>query len=67
VINVTGDDRLNIRTGPGYNFNILGKIPKDGRRIQVSGDGVRADNTVWFPITYEGITGWVDSYYLAPE
>ena len=67
VVNVTEQDRLNIRAGPGLKYEVIGKIPKDGRGIRVTGEGVQADNTIWLPITYKGITGWVNSFFLAKE
>jgi WD40 repeat protein len=67
VVNVTEEDRLNIRAGPGIKYEIIGKIPKDGRGIQVTGAGVQADKTIWLPIVYKGISGWVNSFFLSKE
>ena len=67
VVNVTEEDRLNIRAGPGIKYDVIGKIPKDERGIRVTGAGVQADNTIWLPISYKGISGWVNSFFLAKE
>lgn len=67
VINVSINDVLNIRTGAGTNYDIVGIIPYNGRDIQITGDSVQADNSTWVPILYEGITGWVNIYYLTVQ
>jgi WD40 repeat protein len=67
VVNVTEEDRLNIRAGPGLKYDIIGKIPKDGRGILITGEGVQADNTSWVPIIYNNIEGWVNSFFLSSE
>ncbi len=67
IIHVSSNDVLNIRAGAGVNYEIVGTIPADGRDIQILGDSVQANNTTWVPILYEGITGWVNSYYLTKQ
>lgn len=67
VIHVASNDQLNIRAGAGINYEIIGTIPPDGQDIQILGDGVRANNATWVPILYEGINGWVNSYYLIKQ
>ena len=67
VVNVTDEDRLNIRAGPGIRYEVIGKIPKDGTGILITGEGVQADNTIWVPIVYNGISGWVNSFYLSRQ
>jgi len=71
VTNVTGLDTLNIRSGPGTTYEVIGKIPQGVTSIQVTGSGVQADNTVWVPIIYiddsgNNISGWVNSFYIKP-
>ena len=67
VINVTNNSSLNIRDGAGMNYRIIGKIPYDGKDIQVTGDGIRLGDITWVPIIYKGVAGWVSSYYLARQ
>jgi WD40 repeat protein len=67
VVNVTEEDRLNIRAGPGLKYDVIGKIPKDGRDIRITGPGVQGDNTIWVPIIYKGISGWVNSFFLSKQ
>lgn len=67
VIYVSINDVLNIRTGAGVDYEIVGKIPYNGRDIKITGGSVQADNATWVPILYEGITGWVNSYYLTQQ
>lgn len=67
VIHVSSNDVLNIRAGAGVNYEVVGNIPYNGRDIQIVGDGVQANNATWVPILYNGITGWVNSYYLTQQ
>jgi hypothetical protein len=67
VINVRSNDVLNIHEEAGVRYRVIGTIPSNGRGIQIIGDNVQADNATWVPIIYNGIVGWVNSYYLARE
>jgi hypothetical protein len=67
VINVTGNETLNIRSGPGIKYKVIAVIPNNGTGIQITGGGVQVDNAIWVPIIYNGKSGWVNSYYIAPS
>jgi uncharacterized protein YraI len=56
-------DVLNVRRGPSEEHVQIAAIPPSGRRVEITGQ-CRAD---WCPIRYGGVTGWVNSYYLAEE
>jgi hypothetical protein len=67
VIHVSSNDVLNIRAGAGATYEVIGSIPPDGQDIEILGDGVQASNATWVPILYNGITGWVNIYYLTKQ
>ncbi len=67
VVHVVSNDVLNIREGAGVKYKIVGRIPYDGQGVQITGKGVTADNATWVPIIYEGISGWVNKYYLKKQ
>jgi uncharacterized protein YraI len=65
VVNVAANDTLNVRSGPGADSQVVGTIPPDGTGIQITGPGVRVQESTWVPINYLGLIGWVNSNYLA--
>ncbi|HRQ42566.1 MAG TPA: SH3 domain-containing protein [Chloroflexota bacterium] len=67
VVNVQSDDVLNVRSGPGANYLILGTIPYNGTDVQVTGEGITIGDSWWVPIFYEGIFGWVNTSYLVEQ
>ncbi len=52
---------VNIRSGPGTEYNRIGQIPA-GRTAAVVG---RNSNATWWNINYNGIVGWVVAEYAA--
>ena len=50
---------LNLRRGPGTNYNVLLVIPKDAA---VSLDGTAQG--IWQPVLYNGRSGYVSNKYL---
>ena len=65
VVNVASDDVLNVRANAGVAHPIVGAIPPQGMGVQVTGAGEQVDGSLWAPIQYGGVTGWVNSNYLA--
>jgi uncharacterized protein YraI len=65
VVNVASDDVLNVRANAGVAHPIVGTIPPHGMGVEVSGAGEQVDGSLWVPVEYRGITGWVNSNYLA--
>ncbi|GAB4333074.1 MAG: hypothetical protein Kow00117_17200 [Phototrophicales bacterium] len=50
--------RLNVRTGPGTNFNVIGVIsPENVYAVQGESNG-------WYQIDYGGQTGWVSGRFV---
>lgn len=62
VVSVAADDVLNIRSGPSAGYPIVGLIPPRGRGVLIIGG---CDE--WCRVNYDGVTGWVNGRYLAPE
>jgi uncharacterized protein YgiM (DUF1202 family) len=60
-IQATGD--LNVRTGPGLGYDIIGSIKK-GTKLDFTGE-VKKDGrgVYWGKVLYKGKTGWVSSKY----
>lgn len=52
---------LNIRSGPGTNYTRLGIMPFRTTCVILA----RNTNNTWWMITYDGVTGWVSSAYVA--
>ncbi len=54
------NQRQNVRSGPGLNYDILGQL-NEGEQARVI--GATADNT-WVVIDYRGLQGWLATYLL---
>jgi len=63
VVRVAMDDALVVRSGPSEFHAAVGVIPSDGDGVQIVGDC----RDLWCPIRHNGVTGWVNRYYLAEE
>ena len=60
VVNVESWDVLNVRSGPGVNYQIIETLaPDDGCIVRT---GERRGN--WVRVSVKGITGWVNRKYL---
>ncbi|MBL8157342.1 MAG: SH3 domain-containing protein, partial [Anaerolineae bacterium] len=58
TVNTTDGDQLNIRLGPGLNYEIAAKL-NDGARVTLVEGPLSADGYVWWKIrTASGIVGW---------
>jgi hypothetical protein len=63
----TFNESLNVRSGPGTNSAIVGQIPHPGQGIEITGSGVAVTDSLWVPVRYQLLTGWVNSYYLMEQ
>jgi photosystem II stability/assembly factor-like uncharacterized protein len=65
VARVGPNDVLNIRSGAGINFPIIGWFPPDATHIMKTGTTTIADGVEWAEIQkLDGGLGWVNSSYL---
>ncbi|MDM8568804.1 LysM peptidoglycan-binding domain-containing protein [Thiotrichales bacterium HSG1] len=67
ITKVGENDSLSIRLGPGVKYQKVGVIPADGIEIQVTGPDITIGKTVWNPVKYKGISGWVNRGYLVKD
>lgn len=69
VVDVADDDILNIRSAAGVQNPVVGTIPPYGSGVRITGSGVAVpgSDSPWVPVEYNGITGWVNSHYLASQ
>lgn len=58
-VNVSDGSYLNVRTGPGTNFEIIGRLHRS--------DSVKIleENLGWYKINYNGSTAWINGYYVS--
>lgn len=64
VVGVRADDVLNLRSGPGVDFETVGDIEPLGS-AEATGRGRMVDDAVWVEVTEAGDTGWANLRYLA--
>ena len=65
VVNVASNDVLNIRSGAGSTYPIIGYYAPDAKDVYRTGPSTSADGAVWVEVRRgDGLTGWVNSYYL---
>ena len=65
VVAVAFDDVLNLRAGPGTDFEVLKKMPARYDRVIANGRAQSLPNSIWYEVTALGVTGWASSTYLA--
>jgi len=65
VVAVSYDDVLNLREGPGTDYEVLKKMPARSDRVIANGRAQALPNSIWYEVTFTGITGWASSTYLA--
>ncbi|NNL98091.1 MAG: SH3 domain-containing protein [Acidimicrobiia bacterium] len=65
VVAVAFDDVLNLRAGPGTDFEVLKKMPPRYDRVIANGRAQALPNSIWYEVTALGVTGWASSTYLA--
>lgn len=64
VVNVRVDDMLTVRSAAGADKPLVGAIPPNGAGIRVTGAGVKVGAYDWLPISYNNVSGWVNSHFL---
>ncbi len=65
VVNVAPGDQLNVREGADYYARWVGSIQPGNCGIMRTGpEAYDRNGTLWYQITYNGMTGWVNSRYI---
>jgi hypothetical protein len=60
-------DILNVRTGPGGEYEDIGDLAYNATGVPATGIAAADSNgNAWFQIEYEGGTGWSAGWYLIP-
>lgn len=63
VAEVVINSNMNVRAGPGTNYNVVGAATQ-GQRYRVTG---RNNDSSWWEIDYNGRVGWVFSQLVTPQ
>lgn len=64
VVFVETNDVLNMRSGPGVDFGVVGTLPPNATNVQITGSGQVVAGSTWVPIQQGGLAGWVNSRFL---
>lgn len=56
---ISAADSLNIRSGPGTDFAVTGKMPFEAEAAVLGRDA----NNLWWLVDYNGVVGWVSARY----
>jgi hypothetical protein len=69
VAQKTTDGYLNIRSGPGLQNQVVGRIRSGSRGIMQVGPTIHdaKDDIIWMPVRFGGVSGFVSSNFLKPE
>jgi len=66
VIGVRYDDTLNVRTGPGIDFDVIAELDPTLMGITGTGAGWQLPSgSVWWEIEIDGVTGWANQRFLS--
>lgn len=64
---VADNDTLNVRSGAGANYKVVGTLAHNATRVEITGAEEKVGNSIWVPIQHDGMNGWVNRYYLTQE
>ncbi|HUG85222.1 MAG TPA: hypothetical protein VMM13_11695 [Euzebya sp.] len=65
VVGVEADDTLNVRSGPGVDFDVLVELAPLAEGVVATGHNRHLDDRgIWAEITAEGVTGWANTAFL---
>lgn len=66
VVYVTADDVLNVREGPGPEYDVVGELAPDAMGIVVEEQGQTIiGESTWVQVEQGGVEGWVNSRFLS--
>jgi hypothetical protein len=66
VVGVAFDDTLNVRRGPGPEFEVVTELQPTGAATATGRDRL-VDSGLWFELEVDGVTGWANSVFLAQD
>ena len=67
IVSVSYDSYLNVRSGPGVNYSIVGRLEPD-EWVTVLGMESDSEGVTWYQVTSDsGVTGYVHSEYIYIE
>jgi Bacterial SH3 domain len=64
VVFVESNDTLNVRSGPGVSFGIVGTLPFNANDVQIVGTGQLVSGSTWVPVQRGNLSGWVNGRFL---
>ncbi|MFW6034017.1 MAG: SH3 domain-containing protein [bacterium] len=65
VVGVAADDTLNVRSGPGLDFDVLTQLDPLATNVTATGHNRSlGDTDVWSELTVDGKTGWANRAFL---
>lgn len=64
---VSSDDTLNLRSGPGVDFDVVGELDPHATNVQITGSGQLVAGSTWVPIAAGNLRGWVNSRFLTAD
>ncbi len=67
VKNLPSTETLNVRTGAGKGYRVVGELFPNTKHIIVTHCKNNDEGTKWCHIKYKDIIGWVHSYYIQKE
>jgi hypothetical protein len=62
---VESNDVLNVRSGPGVDYGIVGELAPDADNVALTGLRQFVDGSTWVSIQAGSVAGWVNSRFLA--
>lgn len=66
VVGVAFDDVLNLRAGPGVEFDVVGELDPLAEGVLATGENRMLEGAgVWAEVTADGVTGWANYAFLA--
>ena len=64
VVGVAFNDTLNVRMGPGTEFDVLTELKNRSDDVKATGQNRLLPNSIWFEVMVNGETGWANGSFL---
>lgn len=65
VVGVSFDSELNVRAAPGTDQEVLVRLAPLTDDVVATGQERQLPDSIWYEVTFDGVTGWASSAYLA--